>query len=155
MPTGQRYGVEVRRAAAGDAPEIARLLAQTGAVLTPVVAAERLEAMRERTDCAVLVTSGWSGLNGLIALGWSPGLQQPRPVARITALVVDEDERRHGIGRLLLKAASQAARAAGCDVVDVAGADGQGALAAFCRATGFAEAGTVFARSLRRRGNEG
>ena len=151
MPSGQRFGVEVRGAAPGDAPEISRLLAQTGAVLTPGAAADRLEAMRERTDCAVLVTSGWSGLNGLVAVGWAPLLQQPRPVARITALVVDEDERRHGIGRLLLKAASKAARTAGCDILDVAVPDGQGALAAFCLATGFAQGETVFARSLRRR----
>ena len=149
MATGLRYGVEVRRAVATDAPELARLLAQSAATLTPGQAAERLEAMRERSDCVVLVTSGYAGLNGLVALHWAPVLQQPRPMARLTALVVDEEERRRGIGRLLLKAASQAARSAGCEMLEADA--GEGSLGAFCRATGFAESGSVFTRSLRRR----
>ncbi len=70
----------------------------------------------------------------------------------VSALVVDADERRHGIGRMLLKAASQAARSAGCDVLDVTLAPGQEAADAFCRATGFAAAGVTLRRALRRRG---
>ena len=34
MPSGLRYGVEVRRATALDAPELTRLLAQAGTALT-------------------------------------------------------------------------------------------------------------------------
>jgi aminoglycoside 6'-N-acetyltransferase I len=150
VTSGLRYGVEVRRAAAPDAAEIARLLAQAGALLSPNDAADRLETMRTRPDCAVLVTAGYAGLNGLVALHWAPVLQLARPVARLTALVVDADERRHGIGRLLLKAASQAARSAGCDTIEIA-ADGHGDVAAFCYATGFVAAEPVFTRSLRKR----
>ncbi len=69
-------------------------------------------------------------------------------------LVVDADERRHGIGRLLLKSASQAARTAGCDTLELAG-DGEGPLAAFCLATGFVPGGAAFIRSLRKRGPDG
>jgi aminoglycoside 6'-N-acetyltransferase I len=154
VASGLRFGVEVRRAAAADAPEIARLLAEAGAALSAADAADRLEAMRLHADCAVLVTAGYAGLNGLVAVHWAPVLQSPRPVARLTALVVDADERRHGIGRLLLKAASQAARSGGCDTLEVAADDGQSDLAAFCRAAGFVEEGQTFARSLRKRGAE-
>ncbi len=152
MASGLRYGVEVRGAAAPDAAEIARLLAQAGVVLTPAEATYRLEATAGRDDSAVLVTAGYAGLNGLVAVDWAPVLRSDRPVARLTMLVVDEDERRHGIGRLLLKAASQAARSAGCDVLEVAAEPGS--LAAFCQATGFADRGPVYARSLRKRGAE-
>lgn len=151
MASGLRYGVEVRGAVAADAPELARLLAQSGAVMTPGEAADRLDAMRARADCAVLAATGYAGLNGLVAVQWAPVLHAARPVARLTALVVDVQERRHGIGRLLLKAASQAARSAGCDVLE---AHGDGDLAAFCQAAGFAASGTMFGRSLRKRGGE-
>lgn len=148
MTGGSRHGVEVRAAQPGDAPELARLLAGGAG---PAMA-ERLEAMRGRADCAVLVAAGHGGLAGLVALHWAPTLQRARPVARITALAVDADERRRGIGRLLLKAASQAARAAACDSVEIAPHAGQEAVAAFCRATGFTEGGAVFERALRKRG---
>lgn len=148
MAAGLRYGVEVRRAAAADAPELSRLLPP----LTPAAAAERLDAMRDRADGAILVATGYGGLSGIVALHWAAVLQLPRPVAMVTALVVDVEERRHGIGRLLLKAASQAARAAGCDTMDVAAAEGS--LAAFCRATGFVDAEPMLRRSLRRRSGE-
>ena len=51
---------------------------------------------------------------------------------------------------MLLKAASQAARAAGCNDLELAAASDGHALAAFCLATGFAEAGPRFVRSLRK-----
>ena len=149
MASGQRYGVEVRRATPADAPELARLLAQAGAVLTVAEAAERLEALRDHTGSAVLVTTGYGGLNGLVVVQWAPTLHQARPVAHLTMLVVDADERRHGIGRLLLKAASQAARAAGCDVLEVAAEDP--GLVAFCAAAGFVTGTQVYVRSLRKR----
>ena len=149
MPSHLRYGIEVRRAAAADAPELARLLTQAGAAVAPNEAADRLAAIREG---AVLVTAGYAGLNGLVALHWAPALHLPRPVATITMLVVDADERRHGIGRLLLKAASQAARSANCDSLEVAAGVGHPELAAFCSAAGFASSGQVFVRSLRKRG---
>ena len=152
MPSGLRYGVEVRRAVAADGPELARLLGQAGAAVTAAEAVDRLDAVR---NGAVLVTAGYSGLNGLVALHWAPVLHLPRPVAQMTMLVVDEDERRHGIGRMLLKAASQAARLAGCDELEVAAGEGQAALVAFCRAAGFGEGGVVFGRFLRKRGVEG
>jgi N-acetylglutamate synthase-like GNAT family acetyltransferase len=147
MASSLRYGVEVRSAQAADAPELARLLAQAGFPSTPAAAADRLDAMRARPDCAVLVATGWTGLSGMVALHWAPTLGHPRPVAHITTLVVDADERRHGIGRMLLKAASQAARVAGCDVMELVSGAGE----AFCRATGFTEGTAVFTRSLRRR----
>ncbi len=153
MASGLRYGVEVRSAQVADAAELARLLAQAGVVASIKALADRVEAMRSSPGCAVLVATGYGGLNGLVALDWAPVLQHPRPLARITALVVDADERRHGIGRMLLKAASQAARIAGCHTLELAQEAGRD-LAAFCRATGFVAGGQVFVRSLRRRGSE-
>jgi GNAT superfamily N-acetyltransferase len=153
MASGLRYGVEVRSAQAADAAELTRLLAQAGVATSIGAVAGRLEAMRGSVACAVLVATGYGGLSGLVALDWAPTLHHTRPVARLTALVVDTGERRHGIGRMLLKAASQAARVAGCDTLELVQEAGQDA-AAFCRATGFIAGGQMFVRSLRRRGGE-
>ncbi len=148
MAVGLRYGVELRSAQPADAPELARLLAEAGLPVSAKEAAARLEAMRARPDCAVLVATGYAGLAGLVSASWAPGLGAARPVARVGVLVVDDGERRHGIGRMLLKAASQAARSGGCDMLEMAGAE------AFCLANGFTPSGAVWERSLRKRGGE-
>ncbi len=145
MAAGLRHGVEVRAAAPADAPELARLLGPDAAAM-----ADRLEALRAHAGSAVLVATGHAGLSGVVALHWAPDLFHARPVARVTALAVEAEERRHGIGRLLLKAASQAARGAGCEALLLT-PEGEGA-EAFCRATGFTDRGLVLERSLRRRG---
>ena len=142
MASGLRYGVEVRGAAPADAAELARLIGQPASDM-----AARLDAIAA-APAAVLVTTGYAGLNGVVALHWAPVLHLPRPLATINWLLVDPDDRRHGIGRLLLKAASQSARMAGCDVLELAAQD---SVAAFCEATGFARQGAVFTRSLRKR----
>ena len=148
VTSGLRYGVETRSAQAGDAAELARLLAVAGSAQD---VAERLERIRAHDQAACFVATAYSGLSGLVCLAWVPVLHDPRSVARITALVVDAEERRRGIGRLLLKAAAQAARAAGCDVIELTALPEQVALEAFCRDTGFAPRGQVFSRVLRKR----
>ena len=149
MTSGLRYGVEVRSAQLADAPELARLLGG-GASARDV--AERWEAIRADSSTALLVATGYGGLSGFVTLDWAPVLQHARPVARITALVVDPEERRRGIGRLLLKAASQAARSAGCESIELTVAPDQDAAQAFCAATGFVARGMVSVRVLRKKG---
>jgi aminoglycoside 6'-N-acetyltransferase I len=81
---------------------------------------------------------------------WYPTLEAASSVAQVTSLLVGEDHRRSGIGRLLLKSAAQAARIAGCREMEIMTASDAPSLQAFCRATGFAEAGPRFVRSLRK-----
>lgn len=137
--------MEVRAATAADAAEITRLLGTVEPGL-----ADRLAALRGRADAAVLVATGWNALSGVAVVQWHTSLHQARPVAQLAALVVDPGDRRRGIGRMLLKAVSQAARAGGCDALDlVADAD---AAQAFGAATGFTAGPPVMRRGLRRRG---
>lgn len=126
------------------------LLRQIGHELSPREAAERLDALRQASGSAVLVAAGFGPVIGLVALHWCGVLQQARPVARITALVVDEAERRRGIGRLLVKAGAQAARVAGCDMLELTTAPDQEAAQAFWRAIGFAQSTPGFSRALRK-----
>ena len=151
---GRRYGVAVRAAQTGDAADLTRLLAQAGAGPDAGAVAARLEALRQHAQGAVLVATGYGGLSGLVAITWAPSLRYDRPAARMLALVVDADERRAGIGRMLVKSASQAARSAGCEVLEASIGDAGAAAVGFCQAAGFVAAGAWFTRPLRRRGED-
>lgn len=144
-----RHGLEIRAATAAEAPGLAILLAEAGHVIDARALAERLAALRQGQATA-LVALQWGPPSGLLVMHWYPTLEAASPVAQITMLLVGEESRRQGIGRLLLKSAAQAARVAGCSQMEIVTASDAPSLHAFCRATGFAEAGPRFVRSLRR-----
>jgi len=146
MTAGSRYGVDLRAALPADAADLAALLGGEARAM-----AARLDAIAHDPASALLVATGWNGaVIGAVALHWHPTLAADRPAARLSTLAVATEERRRGIGRLLLKAGAQAARAAGCDVLEAAAADGEGS-AAFLAALGFTPAGPNLARPLRKR----
>jgi len=146
-----RHGIEIRVATANEAPGIAVLLAEAGQPIDARDLAERISALRPSSATA-LVALQWGPPSGLVVLHWYPTLHSARPVAQITTLLVSVEERRRGIGRMLLKAAAQAARTAGCGELELVTGTHAPSLQAFCRSTGFAEAGQHFTRSLRKQG---
>lgn len=146
-----RYGLELRAAASTDAPGLAQLLNAVGRPLPAGDLAERLGALRHDHGAA-LVAVEWGPPSGLVVLHWYRTLDAAAPVAQITTLLVGPDERRRGVGRLLLKAAAQAARLAGCGTLQLLADPAQPDLRAFCEATGFTEGGVGFARPLRKKG---
>lgn len=145
-----RYGLEIRAATAAEAPGLSELLAAAGYPIPKHILAERLEAMRQEQGTA-LVALEWGPPSGLVVLHWYRTLESAQPIAQITTLLVGLDERRRGIGRLLVKAAAQAARVAGCGALELSAGTEVPELDAFCRATGFAEAGPRFVRALRKK----
>jgi GNAT superfamily N-acetyltransferase len=146
-----RYGLEIRAATPIDAPGLAELLAKAGLAIEPRELAERLVALREGAGTA-LIAGQWGPPSGVVVLHWYRTLEEARPAAQVTTLLVDPEDRRRGIGRLLLKAAAQAARTAGCGRLELFAPKEAPALREFCLATGFAETGTGFLRSLRKQG---
>jgi len=147
-----RYGLEIRAATAADAPGIAELLSAAGHAIAPRALAERLDAIRQEPGAA-LIAVAWGPPSGLILLHWYRTLGADQSTAQITALLVGPGERRRGIGRLLVKAAAQAARVAGCGALELSAARDEESLREFCRATGFTESGSCFARPLRKKGS--
>ncbi|MEI6162558.1 MAG: GNAT family N-acetyltransferase [Roseococcus sp.] len=146
-----RHGLEIRAATAAEAPGLAILLAEAGLILDARDIAERLANLRQGS-AAALVAVQWGPRSGLVLMHWYPTLEAAGPVAQLTMLLVGEETRRLGIGRLLLKGAAQAARVAGCAQLEIAAASDAPSLHGFCRATGFVEAGPRFVRSLRKQG---
>jgi aminoglycoside 6'-N-acetyltransferase I len=146
-----RRGLEIRAATSADAPDLCELLSAAGHATAPRALADRLDAIRQAPGMA-LVAMEWGPPSGLVVLHWYPAIDADQPRAQITTLLVGPSERRRGIGRLLVKAASQAARIAGCGALELMAAEEQPDLQQFCRATGFTEAGTCFVRPLRKSG---
>jgi GNAT superfamily N-acetyltransferase len=146
-----RYGLEIRAATPIDAPGLVELLAAAGQVVEARDVAERVAAIRQAAGTA-LIAAHWGPPSGLVVLHWYPTLAESRPAAQITTLLVNPEERRRGIGRLLLKAAAQAARTAGCGRIELLADADAPSLHAFCHATGFVAAGQLFTRSLRKQG---
>jgi GNAT superfamily N-acetyltransferase len=148
-----RRGLEIRAATGADAPALSELLTAAGHATVPRALAERLDAIRLAPGTA-LFAAEWGPPCGLVVLHWYPSIDADQPTAQITTLLVSPTERRRGLGRLLVKAAAQAARVAGCGTLQVLASPEQSDVHQFCRATGFILAGTVFLRPLRKNGSQ-
>ena len=146
-----RYGLEIRAATSAEAPGLAELLASVGHKVAADTLAARLDAVRREAGTALLAME-WGPPSGLVVAHWYRTLGADQPVAQITTLLVGPDERRRGIGRMLLKAVAQAARVAGCGGLEILVRPGEATLPAFCLATGFTSSGACFERALRKKG---
>ena len=146
-----RYGLAIRAAHAGDAEGIAALLRAAGLTTDHRGLAGRLEEIPAQAGL-VLLAEDWGPPSGVLALRWSWTLTDALKLAEVTMLVVDPEQRRKGIARLLLKAAARAARSAGCGELRLLAPEAVEGLVPFCAATGFDRTGETFARPLRKRG---
>ncbi len=109
---------EVREARPADAAAIAGLLHQLGYDVVAADVRKRLAALRRNGE-PVLVAVRGKGLIGCLSWHVTPVIHRPRPVGRITMLVVAEAERGGGVGKLLVAAAEARLRRRGCGMVEV------------------------------------
>jgi aminoglycoside 6'-N-acetyltransferase I len=150
LAQGARYGLEVRAASEADAEGLADLLATAGLDVRTADLAERIAAVR-RQGGTVLLAADWGPPAGVVAAHWFRTLHQPHATAEISLLLVRPEDRGRGVARLLLKAASQAARSAGCDTLRLPVSSDAPELLAFAQTTGFARVGELLTRPLRKR----
>ena len=137
----------VRDARAADADDIAELLEQLGYPSGASAAQARLERLAIVGDRVVVAEVDGRAV-GVVHLQVSPALERERPVAKIGALVVDDAYRGQGIGRALVQAVEDEARARGCELLFVTTSESRDDAHAFYERIGLTHTGRRYGRTL-------
>ena len=109
----------IRPALEVDAGELARLFTLLGFPTNAGVILAQWTEWKAAGNLAFVAESAIGTLLGGITLHQMAVLHRPRPVGRITALVVDTSVRGQGIGRALVAAAEEALTASGCGLLEI------------------------------------
>ena len=108
---------KIREARPADAEAIAALLDSLGYDVRAADVRKRMAALRKRGEPVLVADRG--GVIGCLSWHVTPVIHRPRPVGRITMLVVAAAERGGGVGTTLVEAAEARLRKAGCGLVEV------------------------------------
>jgi GNAT superfamily N-acetyltransferase len=109
----------VRPATERDAPEVARLLTALGHPTAAESIASRWREWIAAGNVALVADGDNGALSGVATLHHMVVLHRPKPVGRITALIVDEPARGRGVGRALVAAAEAELARAGCGLLEI------------------------------------
>ncbi len=139
----------VREADAADAAELSVLLAQLGYSTPPPLVAERLANLSAGGLTRILVADAGTGAIGFLALTRMDILPYPEPLARITALCVEESNRGAGVGRALEEHAAKVARGWGCGKIEVTSNRRRLPAHDFYQKQGYEETHRCFVKQLR------
>ena len=140
--------MRLRAARPADAAPIAELLGQLGYPVAPDVLVHRVERLAASTADEIWLAEEDAEVVGLAGLHVSDSLEHDGPVAKISALIVDERLRGKGIGAALVDAAEDEARRRGCVLIFLTTAERRKEAHGFYRRLGFEETGRRFAKSL-------
>ncbi len=140
--------IDLRNATPADAEDVAILLTALGYPCEAADAAERI-AMVQHNDRQTLLLARLQGVaSGLLSLDFMYYLPLGTTTCRVTALVVSEDARGHGLGRMLMRDAERRARLGGAARLEVTSAGHRTEAHAFYRACGFSEGAVRFVKLL-------
>jgi GNAT superfamily N-acetyltransferase len=137
----------IRDARPADADAIARLLTQLGYPTEAEAMASRLDRLLIVGD-RVVVAEVDGAVVGLAHLQVTPAIERDRPAAKLGALVVDEAQRGHGIGRALVEAMEAEARRRGCELLYLTTAERRDDAHAFYERVGLEHTGRRYGRTL-------
>ena len=139
----------VRPASRDDSHDIATLLGQLGYPTDSVAVMTRLGRVEATGLDQVLVAEEQEQIVGVAALHIIPALiHQQGPLAQITAIVVNEQRLREGIGRKLLEAAEELARNAGCYAIELSSNVQRTEAHAFYQTLGYTQSSFLFRKIL-------
>lgn len=143
-----RPEIEVREAATEDAADIQRLaleLAETVGDTPPTEEAvrKRLEELLETPRSRVLVVDNGRGVVGAVSFWIKPDLAHGDIVVEVPMLVVAEDHRRNGVGRLLMQEVRNMASEHGASQIELVATTANVAAREFYHSLGFVEADVV------------
>jgi GNAT superfamily N-acetyltransferase len=140
-------GLTVRDALTPDSEAIAALLGQLGYPTEPATVEARLERLSIVGDRVVVADLDGRAV-GLAHLQVAPAIELDQPAAKIGALVVDEAHRGRGIGRALVEAVEEEARARGCEVLFLTTSNRRDDAHAFYERLGLEQTGRRYGRTL-------
>ena len=138
--------LSVRPALPGDSEAIAALVTGLGFESAPDEIAARLTALKKAREAPLVAEQG--EVVGVLAWHVTPVLHRPRPVGRITMMVVADGERRRGVGRALVEAACAQMRSKGCGLIEVTSNVDLSGAHGFYRKLGFERTSYRFAKQL-------
>jgi ribosomal protein S18 acetylase RimI-like enzyme len=130
-----------------DAVAISDLLGQLGYPSSPDAVRRRLARLRQQEALVYVAES--ERVVGMIAANVIPTIERDELVARIAALVVDEEFRSLGIGEQLVERLAAEARNRGCSLVYVTSANSRERAHSFYQRFGMEQTGLRFVRRLR------
>ena len=138
---------KIREAKPGDAEALVALIAFLEHEVQEKGVRKRIAGLAKQA-LAPLVATVDKKVVGLCGIASMIAIHRPQPVGRINILVVSEDARGRGIGRLLVEAAEAKLRKNGCGIVEVTSNDRLAAAHAFYRHMGYERTSIRFFKKL-------
>jgi ribosomal protein S18 acetylase RimI-like enzyme len=139
--------LKIRDAKPGDAPDLIKLMKLLGHDTDAKGVRKRI-AFLEKQKLPQLVATLDKKVVGLVGIHSMTAVHRDQPVGRITILVVAEEARGRGIGRLLTEAAEKQLKKLGCGMVEVTSNDRLSAAHAFYRHMGYERSSIRFFKTL-------
>jgi len=140
--------LQIRRAVSADADAIASLLDQLGYPAETAQIPGRLDRLMSNERVAILVAQRGDMVVGLATVHVFAVLNRRKDVALLTLLVVDQSARGMGVGRSLVNAVEEFARASHCERLSVTTQENRPDAHAFYVRVGLKQTGRRFGKAL-------
>ncbi|HEX8842329.1 MAG TPA: GNAT family N-acetyltransferase [Sphingomicrobium sp.] len=138
---------KIREAKPGDSKVLAKLIKYLGHEIDEKGVRKNLSRLAKAGETPLVATLD-KQVVGLVGLHRMVAVHRPAPVGRINVLVVAEEAQDRGIGRILVEAAEQWCRKAGCKILEVTSNDRRTAAHAFYRHLGYERTSMRFMKAL-------
>jgi len=139
---------QVREARPADAPRLAQLIRYLGHEIDEKSVRKNLAALKKTGETPLVATLG-KDVVGLCGLKKQVVISRPAPLGRLTTVVVAQEAQGRGIGRMLVEAAEERLRRAGCKMVEVTSNDRRTEAHAFYGHLGYERTSMRFAKALK------
>jgi GNAT superfamily N-acetyltransferase len=137
----------IREAKPSDTARLVELITELGHEIDDKGVKKNLATLKKLGETPLVATIG-KDVVGLCGVHKTVTVHRGAPLGRITILVVAEEAQRHGLGRMLVEAAEQLLRKAGCKVVEVTSNDRRAPAHAFYRHLGYERSSIRFFKKL-------